>query len=110
MRSALRTLSTQLGAIVGVALVSCGLWVWSLASAWAIGAERVGVAAGSSRCFAVAMIAAGQAIFALTVLPGFYASPERRFGVLEQVVIVGASLAAQLTAVAGFAWAAAAGW
>ena len=110
MSSALRGIITQLGAVMGVTMISCGLWIWGLAEAWAVGAERVGVATWSNRCFAASLIAAGQVVLAVTVLPGFFARPGRRFGVFEQVVVVVASLAAVLAAVAGSAWAAAAGW
>lgn len=101
---------TQISAIGGVGMVVCGLWMWNLAEAWSAGAERADVAIWSIRCFAVAAIVGAQAIFGLVVLPGFFGRPGSRFGVLEQVLLVVCALVALLSAVAGAAWAAAAGW
>ena len=110
MGKAAAAILTQIGAILGVVMVICGLWIWNLADAWSVGADRVDVAIWSIRCFATATIAGGQAVFGLTILPGFFGRPAARFGVLEQVLIVVTALVALLSAVAGAAWAAAAGW
>ena len=110
MGKAIIAILTQIGAIVGVAMVVGGLWIWSLAEPWSVAAERVDVALWSIRCFATALIAGGQVIFGLTVLPGLFGQPGARFGTTEQALMVVMTLVALLAAVAGAAWAAAAGW
>lgn len=110
MGKAATAILTQAGAISGVAAVVCGLWIWNLAVAWGVAADRPDVATWSIRCFASATIACGQVIFIATVLPGFFGKPAARFGVVELMLMVAAALVALLTAVAGVAWAAAAGW
>jgi hypothetical protein len=110
MRKAATAILTQIGAIVGVALVVSGLWMWSLAEPWSVAAEKVDVALWSIRCFSTALIAGGQILFGLTVLPGLFGQPGARLGRTEQALMVVMTLVALLAAVAGAAWAAAAGW
>ena len=104
------TLWTQAAALVGVVLVSFGLYRWSLAEAWAAPADRVEVAAWSVRCGGAAAIAVGQVLFALIVIPGFFNRDGQERGLFEQAYALVAGLVAVLALVAAGALYAAAGW
>lgn len=101
---------THGGALLGVALVTLGLYTWSASGALGVPAERAETAAWSVRCFAAAAIACGQVIFALVVVPGLFHRAGGRLGTLEQAYALAIGLLALLAVVAGGALAAAAGW
>ena len=100
----------QGAAILGVLLVTLGLYTWGCADVFAQRGDRVVVAAWSVRCLGLAAIAGGQLLFALAVLPALFSSRAKRFGTLEQGLALATGLLALLSLVAGGALAAAAGW
>ena len=111
MSNATRAILTQAAALLGVAIVVLGLWIWSAAQVWAVGAQRTDAADWSIRSFAIAVICLGQLTFALTVVPGLFARAGRSArGGLEQAYALAMALAALLAMVAGAALWAAAGW
>ena len=105
-----KALLTQSAALLGLALVTSGLFAWGSAEVWAQRADRVATAAWSIRCLGAAAIGAGQVIFAVMVLPAFASSGLNRRSAFEQAVALAMGLLTMLSLVAGAALAAAAGW
>lgn len=105
---------TQASAVLGVALVTFGLYAWGAAGAWAQQADRVEAAAWSVRCLAAAAIAAAQLLFALSVLPALFSTSGARGairrGPIEQAYALAMGLLSLLALVVGGALGAAAGW
>lgn len=99
---------TQGGALLGVTLVTLGLFVWANAEVWAQQADRVSAAAWAVRCFAIAIIAAAQVLFVLLVTPSFFGRARR--GPFEQAYALATGLVAVLSLVSAGSLAAAAGW
>ena len=105
-----RTLATQAAAVLGVALVTLGLYVWSSAAAWSLRADRVQMAAWCVRLAAVAAAAAGQLPFALVVVPGVFGGAGRPRDRHENVYAVVCAVVTALCLVAAAVLAALARW
>ena len=105
-----KALLTQTAALLGMALVTFGLFAWGSAEVWAQRADRVATAAWSIRCLGAAAIGAGQVVFAVIVLPAFTSRGPHARSAFEHAVALAMGLLAMLSLVAGAALAAAAGW
>lgn len=109
MSTVSRAILTQTATLAGVSAVTAGVWVFCGSGVWSVGAHHTEAAAWSIRCFALAMMALGQVIFALAVLPGMFARPGSGRA-LEHAWALAMGLTALLAAVAGGALYAAAEW
>src|SRR5687767_14764610 len=105
-----KALLTQTAALLGLALVTFGLFAWGSADVWALRADRVATAAWSIRCLGAAAIGVGQVVFAVMVLPAFASRGLNRRSAFEQAVALAMGLLTLLSLVASAGLAAAAGW
>ena len=104
-----RIVWTQAATLLGVALVTLGLYAFGSAEALAQRATRPEVAAWAVRSLAVAAIAGGQLLFATGVIPGVFGrGGVGRRGPFETAYGLATGLLALLSAVAGAALLAAA--
>lgn len=110
MSTTRKLLLGQGAALLGLLLVTLGLYLWGSAEIFAQRGDRVVLAAWSIRCLAGLAICGGQLMFALVVIPALFSSGHVAGGAFERFLGLSVGLLAVICLLAGGALAASAGW